>query len=177
MGYFDGLADTLFTEDSSGATLFHPWGTGVGFVLESEEKKNQIRKVVKTCYVVSPLIAVLIQTTIGLWATLSFVFVYCGFYALMMKKLTQGLPQSTKQITPSQYSKNYGKSQRLSTLVLLELASLGLVGASVWVLFIQDGIVLSLAALASIAFFGLCSMIVGYMIVVRGKSSGKKKPE
>lgn len=41
MGYFDGLTDACFKNDSSSNPLFYPWGViGSGFVLESEEKKK-----------------------------------------------------------------------------------------------------------------------------------------
>jgi hypothetical protein len=51
MGYFDSLADASFKQDASGNWLFYLYGIlGSGFIIDSEDKKNQIHGFFKKMY-------------------------------------------------------------------------------------------------------------------------------
>jgi len=168
MGYFDGLTDAVFKKDSSDNTLFYPWGIfGSGFVIDSEEKKNQIRGFIKKMYIVLLPVIIIIQGTVGYWLYWVLLPVYFVWYIFMIKKITKDLPKSTEKLKISEAYKNSAKSHNLPTLIILLFFSLGSVAISIWVLQSGKG---SLVTYTPMGFFGLCSVVFGYMIVVKIKN-------
>jgi hypothetical protein len=167
MGYFDGLTDAVFKEDSSGNTLFYPWGIfGAGFVIDSEEKKNQIRGLIKKIYIVMLPVLIITQATVGFWLNLALFSIFLIWYIFMVKKISKDLPKSKDKLKLSESYKNSAKSHNLPILILLELVSIGFVTAGIWML--QNG-KSTVAAYASIGFFSLCSVASGYMVMVKIK--------
>lgn len=168
MGYFDGLADNLFKMDSSGKTLFYPYGSfGSGIVIESEEKKNQVRGFVKKTYFASLLVIIIIGMTVGYWLNFALLPVYYGWYYFIVKKVTKDLPKSTEKLKISESLKNSAKSHNLSTLILGELCSIGFVGVGFFILQKGQNQHSPIVGLASIGFFGLCGISLGYMIFAK----------
>lgn len=165
MGYFDGLTDAAFKRDASGNTLFYPWGIwGSGFIVDSEGKKNQIRGFYKKMYMVMLPAIIIIQMAVGFWLNLVLFPIYCVWYYFTAKKITQGLRKTEIKLKTSEAYKNSAKSHNLPTLIFLELISLGFVAIGIWIL--QAGKD-SFIAYASMGFFGLCAMVIGYMIVAK----------
>ncbi len=170
MGYFDGLADAAFKKDASGNNLFYPWGVwGAGFIIDSEDKKNQIRGFYKKMYMVMLPAIIIIHIVMGVWLKLVLLPVFCIWYYFIAKKITKDLQKTKKKkkLKVSESCKNSAKSHNLPTLIFLELISIGFVAIGVWML--QSGED-SLIAYASILFFGLGSVALGYMVVAKIKN-------
>lgn len=168
VGYFDGVTDAAFKKDSQGRNLFFPWGIfGSGFIVESEEQRNQIRNFFKKMYMVIVPTIIIIQMAVGFWLNLVLIPVYCVWYYFTIKKITQNLPRTTERLKTSEAYKNSAKSHNLPTLIFLELTSLGFVATGVWLLTIGKG---SFNAYARMGFFGLGAVIFGYMIVEKIKN-------
>ena len=168
MGYFDGLTDAAFKKDVSGNNLFYPWGIfGSGFIINSEDEKNQIRGFFKKMYMVMFPSIIIIHMTVGFWLNLVLLPVYGIWYYFKAKKITKDLRKTEEKLKVSESYKNSAKSHNLSTLIILELFSLGFVVLGLFVL--QSGKEL-LVAYASIGFFGLCSIAIGFMIMAKIKN-------
>lgn len=165
MGYFDGLADAVFKKDASGNNLFYPWGVlGAGYIIESEEKKNQIRGFYKKMYMVMLPAIIIIQVAVGFWPNLILLPIYYVWYYFSSKKMTKGLKKSSEKLGLLEAYKNSAKSHNLPTLIILELVSLGFLAAGIWLLSIGLG---SVAVYFCVAFAVLCVAAIGYMIFAK----------
>ncbi len=165
MGYFDGVTDAIFKKDASGNTLFYPWGIfGSGFIIDSEDRKDQIRGLIKTIYIIMIPAIVIIQVTVGAWLNLVLLPVFIVWYCFTVKKLTKGLQKTEEKLRVSEAYKNSAKSHNLPTLIILEFTSLGFVGLGIWILLKGKN---PLIAYAAIGLFGLCSVAIGYMIIAK----------
>lgn len=168
MGYFDGLTDSVFKKNALGDTLFYPRGIlGSGFIIDSEDKKNQIRGFYKKSLMVMLTTCIFIQIAVGFWLNLVFLTVFEVWYYFMAKKITKDLSKTEEKMKFFESSANSAKSHKLPILILLELSSLGFVAAGIWLLQVGKS---SAIALASIVFFGLCAIDIGYMILIKIKN-------
>jgi hypothetical protein len=165
MGYFDGLTDAIFKKDTSGNTLFFPWGVlSSGVVIDTEEKKDEIKKIIKNTYIVMIPIIIIIQLIVGYWLNLALLPFFTIWYIYIVKKITKDLPRSQEKLKLTEAYKNSAKSHNLLMLVLLELSSLFFVAIGVWMALKGAKVMI---AYLSIVFFGLCSISIGYMTVVK----------
>jgi hypothetical protein len=170
MGYFDGLVDASFKKDSQGKDLFFPWGVlAKGYVLETAEKKNQIRKVLKNTYMFMFPIIILVQVVFGVKLNLILLVIFMAWFLWWIGNVTKGLAKSTETMKMSEAYKNSAKSHNLWILVLLELTSFMFVAVSVFILIYGNA---PLIGWTGIIFFGLCTAAIGYMIA--SKISSKK---
>ena len=59
MGYFDGIVDGNFKTTDDGVLLYYPFGVlGKGYVIPTNEKKQEIRKRLKWLYAVSLILII-----------------------------------------------------------------------------------------------------------------------
>lgn len=169
MGYFDGLVDASFKKDSQGKDLFFPYGIlSSGYVLESEEHKNKIRKFFKTIYLVLLPTVMIVQIAVGFWLNLILLPIFYVWFYVTIKKMTKDLQRSDEKLKTSEAYRNSAKSHNLVTLVLLEIVSLLFVAGGIFIL--NKGTNLIIGA-ASFGFFGFCATAIGYMIFSKIKKN------
>ena len=168
MGYFDGLVDASFKKDSQDRDLFYPYGVlGSGIILKSPEQKNQIRKTIKTSYMVIMPIIFAVQIFIGILANLVILVMYYVWFYLYIKKTTKDLERSAEKLKTSDAYKNSAKSHNLATLMILTITSLLFVVAGIFLLATGANLIISLV---TIVFFGLCSLAIDYMLIFKFKN-------
>ena len=168
MGYFDGLTDAVFKKDSAGNNVFYPWGIfGSGFIIHSEDQKNQIRNFYKTMYRMMLPAIVIIHVLVGVWLNLVLLPIYIAWYHLRMRKITKDLPKTLEKLKISEAYKNSAKSHNLPTLIFLGLISIGFVAIGAFLLKSGEN---ALIACAMIGLFGLCSVVMGCMIKTKIQS-------
>jgi len=169
MGYFDGLVDASFKKDSQGKDLFFPYGIlSSGYVLESEEHKNKIRKFFKTTYVILLPTIVIVQIVVGFWLNLILLPIFYVWFYITIKKMTKDLQRSSEKLKTSEAYQNSARSHNLVTLVLLEIASLLFVAGGIFILNRGANVMIGSA---SIGFFGFCAVAIGYMIFSKIKKN------
>lgn len=168
MGYFDGLADASFKKDTHGNNLFYPWGAmGSGYIIDSEEKKNQIRNFLKKMYMIILSVIFLLQIVIGYWINIIFLVFYIVWYYFYVAKITQGLQKTDIKLKASEAYSNSARSHNLATLIVFELISIGFVAVGFWILRAEGG---ALIGYSSIIFFGICAIVMSYMIITKVRS-------
>ncbi len=165
MGYFDGLAEASFKKDSLGRNLFFPYGAlGSGFILESEEHKNKIRKFFKIIYIILLPTIIVIQIAVGFWLNLALIpFFHIWFY-FTMKKITRNLTSSNEKLKIAESFKNSARSQSLAILIALEISSLVFFAAGILILVKNIDLIMGLLITA---FYGLCAVVIGRMIIYK----------
>lgn len=167
MSFFDSLTSGAFKKDSQNRNLFFPWGIfGSGFIVESEERLNQIQKSYNKMWIVMLLSFFTLLAVLGFWVIL-LVPVCQAWQYFAIKKITKNLQRTTEKLKISETYKNSAKSFNLPLLILLELLSLVFVAAGVWIIAIGER---SFMAYASLGFISLCAVIFGYVIFLKIKN-------
>jgi hypothetical protein len=164
MGYFDGLADASFKQDSNGNSVFYPWGVmGKGRILPDEATKTKLRKFVIRYYQIILPIAILLGI-FRLWlpAFVILTALTLGFY-FYIGQLTKNCPVCTEKLTLKESYKNSANSHNTLMLWLMLAASLLFVVGGMW-MFIKGRLFLGLGV---VVFFGLCSAAFILMIKVK----------
>jgi len=166
MGYFDGLTDGAFKTNPEGKLLFYPWGVlGKGYALPGVDKKEEIRRFVKSFYVVSMPLIFITGLTVGWIYSSIWMPPLVFWYWLRMKRLLEGVTTTTEKLKVAEAYKSSARSHNIGTLWFLEACSVLFVLAGLFILFksTQNWFV----GLASVIFFGACSLAIGYMIRVK----------
>ena len=182
MGYFDGIVDGSFKTTDDGVLLYYPFGVlGKGYVIPTNEKKQEIRKRLKWLYAVSLILIIasasslapsVLILSIPWWIVgIIYVLVVLGLSLVsyfIAKGFTKGLTSVGKKLTVVESYQNSAKSHNAFTLIVLEIASLLFVVAGIWMMFDNHLIwYLRLNGVFSVLFFGLCGVAIGYMIKVK----------
>lgn len=166
MGYFEGLADATFKKDSSGNSVFYPWGVlGKGRVLPDEPTKTKLRTFVIRYYQIMLPTAILLGI-FRLWlpAILVLAALTLGFY-FYVNQVTKDCPICSEKLTVKESYKNSAKSHNTLMLWFLLLASLLFVLGGIW-LFLKGRLFIGLG---SVVFFGLCSAVFILMLKIKHK--------
>lgn len=170
MGFFDDLADKVFKKDASGNTIIYPWLiSGSGFIIDSEDKKNQIHGFYKKKYMImlpAFIIIIILMAELEIWLRLVLLAVYEVWDYFSVKKVIKDLRKTEEKLKMSEFYANSAKSSNFPTLIFNGLTSLGFVAIGIWLL--QFGKIL--VALLSIGFFGYCAIGYGYMIFAKIKN-------
>jgi hypothetical protein len=166
MGYFEGLADASFKEDSNGNSVFYPWGVlGKGRILPDEATKTKLRNFIIRYYQVSlPLIIVLVVVRLWWLGVLLAPASFLWFF-FQSKKITKDCQISTEKLSVKESYRNSAKSHNKIMLWLLLLISLFFVFSGVY-LFIKGKLFIGLS---TVIFFGLCSAVFIFMLKIKGK--------
>ena len=168
MGYFDGLTNGSFKKDKNGNTVFFPWGVlGKGRVLPDESTEIQVRGFVRRYHQVTLPLIIGVGVIFGwVWSFL-LVPVFGAWFYFWSRRLVSKCSYSEDKLTLKEGYQNSAASHNKFTLWLLFIFS---------VLFVLVGIFFAIAAksgyqmilgLLSAAFFGACSVAIGYMLRVR----------
>ncbi|MBC9251632.1 hypothetical protein A9179_15270 [Pseudomonas alcaligenes] len=161
MGYFEGLTDATFKQDSHGNTLFYPWGVlGKGRILKDAETRDRLRNFVLLYYKVS-LPTIIVLAVLRQWWLLGIAgVVLLAWFLLKSRSLLRDCPLSDERLTFKEGYRNSAASHNAFTLWLFLVVSL---------LFSVGGLLLLLAGkplvgLLTLALFGACSVAFIYML-------------
>ena len=166
MGYFDGLTDGIFKTDSEGRFLFYPWGVlGKGYVLPDDSKKQEVRQFVSLWYKVSLPAIIVVGAGIGWIFTLGLLPLLLPWYFFTMARLLRGLATTSTRLTLRESYTNSAKSHTTGSLRFLLALSILFVLAGLVIVLLNKGD--WIIGLASILFFGLCAIAIGYMMKLK----------
>jgi hypothetical protein len=166
MGYFDGLTDGVFKTDREGKLLFYPWGIlGKGYVLPNDSKKQQVRKFLSLWYKVSLPVIIGVGVGIGWIFTVPLLVLVFLWYYFTTARLLRELSTTSTRLTLRESYTNSAKSHTTASLAFMLAVSILFVLAGLLVLLVkkEEWVI----ALASILFFGLCAIGIGYMIKLK----------
>jgi hypothetical protein len=166
MGYFDGLTNGMFKTDSDGRLLFYPWDVcGSGYVLSDDSKKEEVRKFVSLWYKISLPVLFGIGVGIGWIFALPLLPLVFFWYYFTTARLLRGLPTTSTRLTLRESYTSSAKSHTAASLRFLLALSIAFVLAGLLVLLVkrEEWII----GLASILFFGLCAIGIGYMMKLK----------
>jgi hypothetical protein len=172
MSFLDDISNVAFKTDANGSLLFFPWGfLGVGYIVESKGKRDEIRQFYKKLYLITPpfvLIVLIFHLFISFYIGMAGFFyflilfaIYLGLIYINIKKLTRNLPVSKESLSIAESFTNAAKPHRLVTLMLLEGISLLLLAGAVAALLMGLNIILCLGL---IGVFVFCALAVAYWI-------------
>lgn len=168
MGYFEGLADASFKQDSSGNNVFYAWGVlGKGRILPDQATTLKLRKIVIRYYqILIPLAIALGILRLWLLTLTSLSLLTLGFYVYVYL-ITKDCPICTEKLTLKESYRNSAKSHNTLMLWLFLLISLLFVLGGIW-LFFKGRLFIGLG---SVVLFGLCSAVIILMLKVKHKKS------
>jgi len=156
-----------FKKSKTGDVLFYPWGImGKGYKLTSQSQENRVRSFFQTYYIVTLSTFALVQATIGWKGSVIVVVAGMIWYGVGMTRLLKDTPTTDERLSIADSLANTANSQSLVNLVLLEIVSVLFVAAAILIL---RGGGPPLVPLAAIAFFGLGSVMFGFMILKKLK--------
>ena len=175
----DTLADQRIKKDASGDTLYYPWIIfGSGFILNSKNIENQIRKLHKILMIYSlinlPFIVFCLDRGIIIFcAYLSiYLFVYYICFYFTVRKITKGLQKTKEKIKLFEAYRYQAQSLSLSILVLWEILFIGAAASIVWILLFNKDAPPPFSFASIFFWLGLgvmcfTSIIYGYMITTK----------
>lgn len=161
MGYFEGLTDAVFKQDSNGDSVFYPWGAlGKGRVIKDPATREQLRNFMLLYYKVSlPLVIVL--AVFRQWWLLGVASVaLMVWFLLKSRALLKDCPVSGERLTLKEGYRNSAASHNTFTLWLLLIVSLLFSAAGVLLVVLGK----LLPGLFVLAMFGACSVAFAYML-------------
>ena len=168
MGYFDGLVASGFKKDNSGRTLYYPFGTfGRGYVILDDNKEKRIRSSLKRFYFISLPILIGTGMIFG-WLYAIFLLIPVLLWAILLPKLlVKGLqPCSTKmKVSDSIESSAEAHSRGMLWFLFIGGSLFTLMGLFILISDPER----SIMAILTIAFFGLCTLITGWMLLRKDK--------
>jgi hypothetical protein len=170
MGYFDGLTSGNFKTAQSGQKLFFPWGyLHRGYVLGSEQDAERMRRQLKMYYIV--LMAAIIGTSAIHAFIVSAAVAVLGivFYAIWSRRQVAGLQPAGETMSFGESAAAQARAYGARRLWLTEAGALLLAAAGIF-MYVTDPTNRPMALLTLI-FFGCCAVAIGYLIVIRGRTS------
>ncbi len=170
MGYFDGLTSGSFKTAQDGRRLFYPWGyLGRGYVLASEQDADRLRRQLKIYYIV------MLAAIVGTSAVHAFVIsaavagICIIFYAVWARRQVAGLQRAGEAMSFRDSTALQARAFGPRALWLLEICSLLFVAAGIFMYAADPAN--RLMALFTTIFFGCCAVAIGYMLVLRRRTS------
>jgi hypothetical protein len=170
MGIFDGMTSSNFKTAQDGRRLFFPWGyMGRGYVLASEQDGERMRRWLKTYYLA--MLAAIVATSGAHAFIVSAAIAGLGvlFHAIWARRQVAGLQPAGETMSFRESSASQARAFGALSLWLLEICSLLFVAAGIFI-YIADPTNRPVALLA-LVFFGCCAAVLGYMLVIRGRTS------
>lgn len=170
MGYFDGLTSGNFKTAEDGRRLFFPWGyLGRGYVLASEQDGERMRRQLKMYYLVLLLAIVGVSSAHAFILSAAVAGLGIVFYTIWARRQVAGLQPAGETLSYRESSASQARAFGARSLWVLEIVSL---------LFVAGGILIYVTdpasrpmALLTLIFFGCCAAAIGYMLVIRGRTS------
>jgi len=169
MGYFDALASGCFKVTPDGRKLFFPWGVlGRGYAIASDQDYDRLRQQIKIYLIVA--MVVLIGTAALRYYLTSFILaaVLIGCYLIWLPFRLRGLQPSDERLSVRDSMAAQASAHGTAFLWVMEAIALAFVAAGIAILVLdpQNWLI----ALAAILFFGLCSAVFTWMLLVRRRS-------
>ncbi len=173
MSFFDGLTEVHFKKDDSGNILFFPRGIwGSGYIIESQEKLDKIKKYYRDSYwiiykIVFPTF-IFLQVIIGmglllLISLLPFYYIY-NFYKI--KSLTKNSTKTNEKLKLSEAQNKILKLYNLPTLILMGIISVLFAISGFWILFFKKDFM----GILPILLFGFGAILSVKMIIQKLKN-------
>ena len=168
MGYFDGLTNASFKKSQDGRTLFFQWGVlGKGRILPDEEAEARVRGFVKRYYKIM-LPAVIIVCVVAGWRwAMPLAAIFGAWFYFGSRSLVAAYPYSDDKLTLKQGYANSAAGHNLFVLWLLFVVSVVFVAGGIFITHAARTPSQLLVGIFSIAFFGACGLVIGYMIKVK----------
>lgn len=164
MGYFDGLADASFKQDSNGNSVFYPWGVlGKGRVLPDAETHATLRTFIKRYYMVTLPVIIVLSVLRLWWLLLPAAIGLLAWFLLTTRSLLRNCPVSEEKLTLKEGYSNSAASHNKPTLWALLVVSLLMSLGGVLLLITGKALI----GVALIGLFGLCSGVFVYMLRVK----------
>lgn len=166
MGYFDGLASGIIKKDKNNNSVYYPWGIlGKGYVLENEEKEQEIKKMVILFYqlffaifilfaLLFKMLPIFIVGTLGLLI----------WFLVKSHQLTKNCPKSDEKLTLKEGYSNSAKAHNIWMLYVLLAVSIVFTLLGLFLLLSGKSI---LPSLFLTVLFGASGVAIGYMIRVK----------
>jgi len=168
VGYFDGLTNGIFKKDKYGNTVFFPWGVlGKGRVLSDESTETRVRSFVRRYYQVTLPLIIGVGVIFGwVWSFL-LLPVFGAWFYFGSRRLVSKCSYSEDKLTLKESYENSAVSHNKFTLRLLFIFSVLFVLAGIFMAIASKSSGQMIVGLLSAAFFGACSVAIGYMLKVR----------
>lgn len=167
MAFFDGLTAFYFATDSSGRTLYFPWGRrGPGYITKSNEQVARLRRSHKRELLACCSLGIVIETVASsnVWLFLLVVEAYIGWRYWRSLAETKNLEKSSAEISFAEPSVDLS----WSTLSAYAAGSILFAGLSFWFLYKDPSYVLGYLGLALFGYFAYQS---GRLLAARWLSS------
>ena len=169
LGYFDALADSSFKK-IDGQWCFYPWGVlGRGYVIPTEQEYLRIRSLTKRRTQVWLPLVILTGALAG-WAwAVALLPVFGIWYFASVRAIAQPLQKTSERLTVGESYRAQARGHSLWMLWVGEIGSIGFVVAGIFILMVDphDWLV----GAASIGFFGINAIAIGFMLVTRLRES------
>lgn len=172
MGYFDGLTEGYFKTDAAGQRIYYPFGFfGRGRILSTEDEEKRIKTIVKRA-----TIAALFGCIIIARSSIPFEEQLAAFLAVAALQYTacyypvRKHPSTNERMKLTEsYRRSARRTGRVTLWVLFGLGVL-MTSVSAFAAFVsREGISEKLTLLGGVAFFGVGTLVIGWMIRQAGR--------
>jgi hypothetical protein len=168
VGYFDALAAASFKTAQDGRRLFFPWGVlGRGYVIESEQDSKRLEREIKIFMIVSLIVVVGLGSLGSYLQSFVIAALLMGLYAVRAWYLIRRLQRPDERLSLKESSALQARAHSATSLWLLEIGSLALVGGSILMFFVAPGD--RLIPFAGIVLFGACAAKFALQLVQRNR--------
>jgi hypothetical protein len=173
MKWSEKLGRSLFSQDASGQTVFYPWSIfGKGYIVPSEEKREQLMNFLRQNYMLSfTFFIVIIITGSHLSDSTTFVVgiltVYTVWYYWSIKNLTEDMAIASARLSFTVACRNSAPNFNIAFLVVAELSAIIFMCMAAIMFMSHDGMLLGLAGLV---IFGFSAAMSGCMIYFKIKN-------
>ncbi len=175
MGYFDALTSGSFKTTESGQKLFFPWGPlGSGYVVPSAEQVQLLRGRLKIYYVVTLIVTIVAVELGGPFGGAVALPILLVPYVFWVRVQCRGLARTAAKLTYTETILGQVRGQSALRLWALELGSLLFVSAGLLIL-VED-LAKWRVTLPAVAFFALCALMFGGMLLIKRRENGTKRP-
>ena len=171
MGYFKGLTSSSFKVMPDGRRVFFPWGVlGSGYAVASEQDYLRLQRQIKGYLIVS-LVLIIIAPNLfkGYVGTVMITGLLLAFYGVWMWHLLPRLTNSGERLTLRESMTTQKQALGPTMLWLLELGSVAFVGCGILMIVVDPG--QWLPALGVVTFFGLCTAVFTWQLMLRRPSA------
>lgn len=168
MGYFEGLINASFKEDKNSQIVFYPRGiSGKGYTLPNKGIEVRIRAFLSRYYKISLPLIIFTGILVGwIWSFLLIPFLYLWFH-FGVKALLVNCMYSDEKLSYKESVTNSALGHNTLTLWLLLICSIIFVVGGIFIADNATSLHRMIVGWISVVFFGLCGVVIGYMIKVK----------
>ncbi len=175
-GYFYGMVNASFKNDTQGNTLFYKWGfLGKAYVIPYAEKENEIREFLMFFYGISLAlsISVSVLTVEGNWFFPSLILwiSLLIWYQIKISSLTRDLPISYEKLSLKESYNNSAQGHKEYTLWFLSIGSILFFICGLFILIIDHELKEQLFGASFAIMFGALSVAAIYMLKTKRKNN------